>query len=135
MPSGNSSLPAVALDTSILCAILLHEEGFKEHFEIINGAKELIIGAPTLAETAFVIQTRIGPAGIIGLHYLMERWAVRVIDFTRQHAWQAMEASERFSLNMGDCNSYATAKVAGAALLYKGNDFALTDLPKITPPV
>jgi ribonuclease VapC len=38
------------------------------------------------------------------------------------------------ALNMGDCNSYATAKIAGAALLYKGNDFVLTDLPKLTPP-
>lgn len=31
-------------------------------------------------------------------------------------------------LNMGDCFSYACAKSHGAALLYKGDDFARTDL-------
>jgi ribonuclease VapC len=31
-------------------------------------------------------------------------------------------------LNMGDCFAYACAKTNGAELLYKGNDFALTDL-------
>jgi len=29
---------------------------------------------------------------------------------------------------MGDCFAYACAKTHGAELLYKGNDFALTDL-------
>lgn len=32
------------------------------------------------------------------------------------------------ALNFGDCFSYAAAKVMGVGLLYKGNDFALTDL-------
>jgi ribonuclease VapC len=31
-------------------------------------------------------------------------------------------------LNLGDCVSYAMAKKAGVPLLYKGNDFAQTDL-------
>ncbi|MER2537148.1 MAG: type II toxin-antitoxin system VapC family toxin [Rhizobiaceae bacterium] len=31
-------------------------------------------------------------------------------------------------LNMGDCFSYAIAKSKGVQLLYKGNDFAQTDL-------
>ena len=32
------------------------------------------------------------------------------------------------ALNMGDCFAYACAKANHAALLYKGNDFAQTDL-------
>lgn len=32
------------------------------------------------------------------------------------------------ALNMGDCFAYACAKSNNAALLYKGDDFALTDL-------
>ena len=47
----------------------------------------------------------------------------------------ALEASRRFGksvghkadLNFGDCFAYACAKAAGIPLLYKGNDFALTD--------
>jgi ribonuclease VapC len=48
----------------------------------------------------------------------------------------ALEASRRFGkavghqadLNFGDCFAYACAKAAGVPLLYKGNDFAFTDL-------
>ena len=32
------------------------------------------------------------------------------------------------ALNFGDCMSYALARSLDAPLLYKGNDFALTDL-------
>ncbi|MGY4396977.1 ribonuclease VapC [Sphingomonas sp. UYAg733] len=32
------------------------------------------------------------------------------------------------ALNMGDCFAYACAKANNAKLLYKGNDFAMTDL-------
>ncbi len=34
----------------------------------------------------------------------------------------------RASLNMGDCFAYACARTNGAKLLYKGSDFAHTDL-------
>lgn len=48
----------------------------------------------------------------------------------------ALEASAAFGkavghaadLNFGDCFAYACAKALGAALLYKGEDFARTDL-------
>ena len=31
-------------------------------------------------------------------------------------------------LNLGDCFSYAVAKIAGAPLLFKGDDFTKTDI-------
>jgi ribonuclease VapC len=34
----------------------------------------------------------------------------------------------RAKLNFGDCFSYALAKVSGLPLLFKGNDFILTDV-------
>ncbi len=47
----------------------------------------------------------------------------------------ALEAHARFGkgvhpakLNMGDCFSYACARTNGVPLLYKGGDFALTDI-------
>ena len=47
----------------------------------------------------------------------------------------AVEAHARFgkgrhpaSLNFGDCFAYACARHAGMPLLYKGDDFALTDI-------
>ncbi len=141
MPSGNNRFDTLVLDSSILFAILLKEPDYEQYEEILNDTRELVIGAPTLAEVGIVLQCREGQAGIAGLLSLMHRWRVRVIEFTQLHAMESIEAYSRFGkgvhpakLNMGDCNSYATAKVAGAALLYKGNDFGKTDLPKLTPP-
>jgi ribonuclease VapC len=37
----------------------------------------------------------------------------------------------RAGLNYGDCFAYALCKVSGAALLYKGQDFAHTDIPAV----
>ena len=37
-------------------------------------------------------------------------------------------------LDFGDCFSYALAKALGEPLLYKGNDFAKTDVEAAVPP-
>jgi ribonuclease VapC len=37
-------------------------------------------------------------------------------------------SGHRADLNMGDCFAYAAAKTRGVPILYKGKDFALTDL-------
>jgi ribonuclease VapC len=38
------------------------------------------------------------------------------------------------SLNLGDCFTYALAKVTGYPILCVGNDFARSDLAVLTPP-
>jgi ribonuclease VapC len=40
----------------------------------------------------------------------------------------------RAGLNMGDCFAYALARQMGAPLLYKGNDFVLTDVKSALQP-
>ena len=59
----------------------------------------------------------------------------RVIPIGEAEQRIALDAHARFGkgvhparLNMGDCFSYACAKVHGAPLLYKGEDFALTGI-------
>ena len=37
------------------------------------------------------------------------------------------------ALNFGDCFAYALAHVIGEPLLYKGSDFARTDIPAALP--
>lgn len=140
MPSGNKPRNLIVLDSSILFAILLEEAGFEQYLAMLDDAEEVAIGAPTLAESGLIVQSRQGPEGLTKLLLLLERWRVRTLDFTGLHAMEAIGAYRRFgkghhpaALNMGDCNSYATAKVAGATLLYKGADFAQTDLPPLTP--
>jgi len=141
MPSGSERFDTIVLDSSILFTILLNESGYEQYEEIVNNARELVIGAPTLGEVGIVVHCREGRAGVAGLLALLNRWGVRVVDFTQLHAMEAIDAYSRYGkgihpakLNMGDSNSYATAKVAGAALPYKGNHFGQTDLPKLTLP-
>ena len=47
---------------------------------------------------------------------------------TRRVSNATARAATRRSLNMGDCFAYACAKTNDAQLLYKGDDFAHTDL-------
>lgn len=66
---------------------------------------------------------------------LLNNFDVEIIDWTGQLADVAIDAFEQFGkgrhkagLNFGDCMSYALAKSLDAPLLYKDNDFALTDI-------
>lgn len=67
---------------------------------------------------------------------------IEVVAFSAQQARIARDAYQRFGrgsghpaqLNMGDCFSYALARDLGEPLLFKGHDFALTDIELITEP-
>ena len=62
------------------------------------------------------------------------RVKVEPLDPTAAHL--ALEAFDRYGkgnqhpaqLNLGDCFVYAQAKISGASLLYKGDDFSKTDV-------
>lgn len=136
------SSPLFVLDSSVIVAILTGEPDAGVYGGLVNSAGRLLVGTPTLVEASMVLSTRLGPEkGLSALLNFLEQVDCEVVDFTRLHFVEAAMAFQQFgkgrhpaALNMGDCNSYATAKVAGGTLLYKGNDFALTDLPKLTPP-
>lgn len=60
---------------------------------------------------------------------------IEVVAIPPEAAGFAIDAFERYGkgrhparLNMGDCFAYAGARLARVPLLYKGNDFALTDI-------
>ncbi len=132
----------LVLDSSILVAILTLEPGNEIYDHAINAAEQVLVGAPTLVETAMVLTNRLGhERAMSDLLSFLQRTNCETIAFTGTHFLEAASAFEKFGkgrhpagLNMGDCNSYATAKLARATLLYKGIDFALTDLPPLTPP-
>ena len=73
--------------------------------------------------------------GINHVEDLVAQFEIQAVPFTPGMAHLAADAFHRFgrgrhkaALNYGDCMSYALAKSLDAPLLYKGNDFALTDL-------
>jgi len=65
----------------------------------------------------------------------MDAASIKVVMISESMATSAVRAFEQFGkgrhpaqLNMGDCFAYAAARSYRAALLFKGNDFARTDL-------
>ena len=63
---------------------------------------------------------------------------IKVVEFSGEQARIATQAWRKFGkgnhkagLNMGDCCVYALSKATRQALLFKGNDFALTDLATV----
>ena len=79
-----------------------------------------------------------GSGGDADFHELIADLGIEVISFTPEQARLAFEAFKHFgkgrgakaSLNYGDCFAYALAKELGAPLLFKGADFAQTDLAR-----
>ena len=71
----------------------------------------------------------------VPLDRLLRETNVEVIAIETQMAELALAAFSRFGkgrhpagLNMGDCFAYACAKELGVPLLFKGDDFAKTDI-------
>jgi ribonuclease VapC len=69
------------------------------------------------------------------LDALMAKAAIVLVPVDAEQARLARTAFSQFAkgrhpagLNYGDCFSYALAKALGEPLLYKGNDFAQTDI-------
>ncbi len=125
----------IVVDTSAVIAILWEEPGSARYFDAIRAADALMISAPNALEVYMVATGRYGiPAGDKALVSL-QALDIRIAEFTPAHVAIAGQAFERFGkgrnkagLNYGDCMSYALAKSLDVPLLYKGNDFAQTDL-------
>jgi ribonuclease VapC len=125
----------VILDASAIVAIVLRERDRDELLGKLESASTAGVGAPTLAETAIVLASRLGDEAPVDLARFVERAGLVVIAFGQLHWWTAAEAWLRFgkgrhpaALNFGDCLAYATAQVAAEPLLCKGDDFSKTDL-------
>ena len=123
------------VDTSALLAIFFDEPERDEFLQKIGASEIVGVGAPTLAEIAIVVAARIGAQGPRQLAQIVEQANFLVVPFDTPHWQVAAAAWLRFgrgrhaaALNLGDCLTYATARLAGRPLLFKGNDFSKTDL-------
>lgn len=125
----------MVLDTSALVAILRDEPESDAFADLLALADDPLISAATLLECSMVVHRRAGPRAIQRLDDLLHVTGIRVaaVDVAQAHA--ARDAWLRYGkgrspagLNFGDCFSYALAKTTGRPLLFKGNDFAHTDV-------
>ena len=125
----------MVIDTSAVMAILLGEPEAAPFAVAIEADPTRIMSAATAFETALVIETRKGPSGGREFDLLMHRAQIEVVPFTAEQFDVARDAWRRFGkgthaagLNFGDCFSYALAATSGEPLLFKGDDFGLTDI-------
>jgi len=122
----------VIVDSSSIIALLLQEEDTRAHALAIEAATTRSIAAPNLVEACVVAQRR----GLQGIEEVLAEAGLEIVAFTAQHAEAAIDAHRRYGpgsgssarLNLGDCFSYALAKVRDEPLLFKGDDFTHTDV-------
>lgn len=125
----------MVIDTSALIAILLGEPEAEALARAIAGDPKRVTSAFTALETGIVIEAKKGEAGGRELDLLLHHARIEIVAMnsdqyeTARTAWRTYgKGRHPAGLNIGDCCSYALAKYSGEPLLFKGNDFAQTDV-------
>ena len=123
----------IVADTSALAAIIFKEADAGTFARRLAVELLVVVGAPTAFELRLVVRKRLGRGAWPEADLLLSRPNVRVVPFAPEHLAVATDALARFGgrpakLNYGDCMAYAIAKTLDAPLLFKGGDFARTDI-------
>jgi ribonuclease VapC len=123
------------VDSSAVMAIMLGESDAPQYAQALSAVSPLRMSTATFLETAIVAEGRGGANARRLLDRLLEGIRIELVPVTVEQAHVAREAWQQFgrgnhpaALNFGDCFAYALARTAGEPLLYKGEDFALTDI-------
>jgi ribonuclease VapC len=127
----------MVIDTSALVAILCDEPDAPLFEVAIESDPTRLISSATLVETAIVIEARFGEEGGRKLDLLIHKAQIEIAPFDQEQAEIAREAYRPYgrgrhpaALKYGDCFAYALSTVRGEPLLYKGEDFARTDIQR-----
>lgn len=128
----------MVLDTSVLLALLGDEPEAPAFEAAIEADPVRLLSAGNLLEAAIVVESRWGPAGGRELDLLIHKAAIEIVPVDAEQVDVARQAHRDFgrghhaaALNYGDCFAYALARVSGEPLLFKGDDFASTDLTAV----
>ena len=123
------------LDASALLAILLDEPEAPAIAQAMAAAPRRRISAVSWLETAMVITARRGDHGADAFRALVDKLQAEIAPVDQRQAETAYAAWLAYgkgrnpaALNLGDCFSYALAKDLAEPLLFKGDDFARTDI-------
>jgi len=124
------------LDTSALIAILRNEPDAALYAQMIEAAPCRRLSAASFLETAAVVDGSRDPIVSRRFDDLIREAEIVIEPVTEAQARIARDAYRDFGkgsghpagLNFGDCFSYALAKALGEPLLFKGDDFARTDV-------
>lgn len=125
------------IDTSAVIAILAGEPDAAQYAQLIEQDPTPQIGTATLLEASIVLTRWFGDAAEAALDAFVRESGAEIVAFDLPQLRAAQDAYRRFgkgrhpaALNFGDCMSYALARVCDEALLFKGDDFAQTDIAR-----
>ena len=129
----------IFIDTSAIVAILTKEDDALRYVSAIDVNLGRVTGAHVRLECAMNIMRILGISAENAdalFDDFVERASVKVMPIDDMTSQIAVRAFSRFGkgrghpaqLNFGDCLSYACSRQHGAAILFKGRDFAQTDL-------
>jgi len=128
----------MVVETSAVLAILLEEPEAAEFAQLIEDDPAPVISAASVVEAGIVLVSRYGPDARGDLQEFLAQGGLQVEPVTAEQAELALEAYQRYGkgrhqagLNFGDCFAYALCKATGQPLLFKGQDFAQTDIATI----
>lgn len=123
------------LDTSAVFAILNREPEAEMFTRAIHDTDTCRISVANYVELSIVLENQFGPEGMRQAETFFRRARITIEPVTIEQGELARQAfidfgkgRHRAKLNFGDCFAYALAKASGEPLLFKGSDFALTDI-------
>lgn len=128
----------VVLETSALMAVFLSEEDASA-IKLVLAGRGVVLPASCLLEASASVRRKGRDPVLLGAFVKSLRPAI--LPFDARQARIAVDADRRFGrdtrhparLNFGDCMSYAAAIALDAPLLFKGDDFARTDVKRASP--
>jgi ribonuclease VapC len=128
----------MVIDTSAVIAILFREPEAPLFLAAIQGASRKAMSAASVVEAGLVAFRATGEEGAEDLDQLLEALDIEYVPVTDGQIGLARGALHRYGkcrhparLNLGDSFAYALAMHFGEPLLFKGRDFARTDVKRV----
>jgi ribonuclease VapC len=133
----------VIVDTSVLVAMIRGELDAELFSDVIRRADVVRLSAANYVELAIVIDGSRDAIASGALDAVLDAFHVSIEPVSAAQARIARVAYQQFGkgsghparLNMGDCFAYALARDLGEPLLFKGEDFRMTDIEVVIEPI
>ena len=136
----NATANELVIDTSAVMAMLLLESDAEALLDIAARAAVVHLSAASRLELGLVAESARHGVEPTEMEQLLLALRVQLVPFDQHQLHWALEGWRRYgkgrhraALNLGDCFSYGLARALNAPLLFKGTDFAATDIPAALP--
>ena len=128
----------IVVDTSAVLAVAFDEPDANHFLIAIDSAAGCLMSAVSFVEASIVINRRRGEAMTPDIELMIGVLGIEIEPVTTNQARLASEAYRTYgkgnhpaALNFGDCFAYALSRASRLPLLFKGDDFAKTDVLRL----